>query len=474
MKPGRFEAAVLTLFLLAGVYQLFIPPLIGIADNGDFERTRIPNGLLRIPEETTDQRFNFFHSKFAIVPKKDFGIYYFHSSTHLFVAVARWLNEHFVNRRIFDIRVLAAVYLTCFLLGIYLVLRASCEWKFKWRCLLAVSLLVMFTDTAYTAYFSSFYSEPTALVALPAIVGCTALLIYRRRAAVISLTGYFIAATVLVTAKPMYVPFAAIFIPFGIYLARLTAFRYRYVLAAALSCGLLALGVWYQSFTPEWLRMKASYIAIFSNLLQDSPDPGADLTALNLKPEWIRYIGSTPYDDDSPAVIDPAFPAEFSKRVRTLTIPKFLLTHPAQLYRVATDIAPQFVITEPDYAGYYEESSGKPALSQPVAVWSSIRAHIFPARLWLLILYFVSGVMALVAGFRRNIREDQRAVLFLYGLLVAYGAITFVVPLFTMASIDTRYSAGFVQALDFSMILAAGMALRQLGLIIQPASMPNE
>jgi hypothetical protein len=109
-----------------------------------------------------------------------------------------------------------------------------------------------------------------------------------------------------------------------------------------------------------------------------------------------------------------------------------------------------------------------------VAVWSSIRAQIFPARLWLLILYFVSGVMALVAGFRRNIREDQRAVLFLYGLLVAYGAITFVVPLFTMASIDTRYSAGFVQALDFSMILATGMALRQLGLIIQPASMPNE
>jgi hypothetical protein len=99
MKPGRFEIAVLTLFLLIGVYQLFIPPLIGIADNGDFERMRIPNGISRIPSEATDQRFSYVISKFAIVPKPDVGIYYYHSSTHLFVAAARWLNVHLISER---------------------------------------------------------------------------------------------------------------------------------------------------------------------------------------------------------------------------------------------------------------------------------------------------------------------------------------------------------------------------------------
>ena len=474
MKAGRFEAAVLTLFLLSGAYQLFIPPLIGIADNGDFERMRIPNGLMRIPDETTDQRFDFFHSKFAIVPKKDYGIYYFHSSTHLFVSAARWLNEHFIDRGIFDVRMLGAVYLACFLLGIYLLLRASCEWQFKWRCLFAVSLLVLFTDVAYSAYFNSFYSEPTALIALPLIVGSSVLLIYRRKAAPVWLTLYFIAATIMVTAKPMYVPYAAIFVPFGIYLARLGAFRFRYVLAGVLSCGLLALGIWYQSFTPEWLRMKASYIAIFGTLLQDSQNPAVDAAAMNLKPEWIRYIGSTPYDTDSPVVVDPAFVQDFSRRVQTMTIPKFLVTHPAELYKVAADIAPQMVITEPDYAGYYEQSSGKPALSKPAAIWSSVRAHLFPAKLWLLILYFASGAAALVAAFRRNISELGRALLLLYTLLVAFAAITYAVPLFVMASIDTRYSAPFVQAFDFSLILAAGMVLWKLGFIIQPASLPNE
>jgi hypothetical protein len=49
-----------------------------------------------------------------------------------------------------------------------------------------------------------------------------------------------------------------------------------------------------------------SYILIFSILLQDSPTLSG-CGGANLKPEWIRYVGSTPYDADSPMVVDPAF-----------------------------------------------------------------------------------------------------------------------------------------------------------------------
>ena len=130
MKPGRFEIAVLTLFLVVGIYQLFIPPLIGIADNGDFARLRYPNGLSRIPAEDHDQRFNYVYSKFAIVPEPEVGIYYFHTSSHLFVGAARWLNILLISREVFDIRVLAALYMICFLLGFYLILIFSRQFAF--------------------------------------------------------------------------------------------------------------------------------------------------------------------------------------------------------------------------------------------------------------------------------------------------------------------------------------------------------
>jgi hypothetical protein len=459
MKPGRFEIVVLALFLVVGIYQLFIPPLIGIADNGDFARLRYPNGLSRIPSEDQDQRFNYFYSKFAIVPEPEVGIYYFHTSSHLFVGAARRLNILLISRDVFDIRVLAALYMICFLLGFYLILIFSRRFAFQWRCLLAAALIGMYTDTAYTAYFNSFYSEPTALAALIIIVGCS-LLLMAGRSGIPALAGYFAAAGLLITAKPMYVPFAALFIPFGIYLTRFVSFKYRYAWTGAVSGALLVLAVGYQAITPEWLRMKASYIAIFSVLLPESPRPESDLLALNLKPEWIRYVGTSPYDADGPVETDAAFRAEFTNRVRTLTIPRFLLARPAQLYRVASDIAPQLVTTLPDYAGYYEESSGKPPRTKPLAPWSSVRAGIFPAPLWLLLIYFVSGVAGFGMSLRKQASEFMHGILLLYSLLVAFSAIIFLVPTVTMASIDTRYSITFVSALDLSLIIAAGLLLQ--------------
>ena len=206
--------------------------------------------------------------------------------------------------------------------------------------------------------------------------------------------------------------------------------------------------------------MKASYIAIFSVLLPESPKPESDLLSLNLKPEWIRYVGTTPYDADGPVETDAAFRTEFTNRVRTLTIPWFLLAHPSQLYRVASRIAPQLVTTLPDYAGYFEESSGKPPRAKPFAPWSNIRAWIFPASLWLVILYFISGVVAFGVSLRRTASEFMRGILLLYSLLVAFGAIIFLVPIVTMASIDTRYSITFVSAFDLSLIIAAGLLLQ--------------
>src|SRR4029078_5894892 len=100
----------------------------------------------------------------------------------------------------------------------------------------------------------------------------------------------------------------------------------------------------------------------------------------------------------------------------------------------------QLVTTLPDYAGYYEESSGKPPRTKSVAPWSSIRARIFPASLWLVILYFVSGVVAFVLGFLVTANEFMRGILLLYSLLVGVDAIIFLVAIGPMALLSKRCS----------------------------------
>ena len=62
-------------------------------------------------------------------------------------------------------------------------------------------MFCIFTDIAYTAYFNSFYSEPTAFVALLIIAGSSLLLMSRHRAGWILLAAYFVAAAVLTEAE---------------------------------------------------------------------------------------------------------------------------------------------------------------------------------------------------------------------------------------------------------------------------------
>src|SRR5262245_46484675 len=124
MKPQRLEIAVLTIFVAVVGYQLFLPPIIGIADNGDFIRLLLPAGLRQIPTEFFDNYFHFFNSEYHIVARPtDYDG--FKSSSVLLVRAARWINIRLFSEVVFDVRVLGALHLFLFLVGVYLVLVSS-------------------------------------------------------------------------------------------------------------------------------------------------------------------------------------------------------------------------------------------------------------------------------------------------------------------------------------------------------------
>ena len=445
---------MLALFAIVIGYQLFVEPLLGIADNGDFPRLLQPARLVEQTIEYNDRYFHYFNSRYSIAPWQG-GLPAYKSSSILFADLARVLNVAFVDDAVFDVRVLAAVYLLCFLAGIHLILVSSRSLSSRWRMALAAGLLVMFTDPAYTAYFNSFYSEPTVLVCLVLMVGCSLLLVTGQTSSWMALAGYVLAAAVLITAKPMFVACALVVAPHGLYLSRLTAVKSRSWLSGGLACGLLLLAAWYYTQTPERLRASTHYIAVFSVLLRQSSAPERDGRELGLKPEWIRYAGTGPYSASSPA-LDSAFHAEFIGRVNTLTVPKFFLRHPGHFHKVVSDVARKVSVTKLAYAGYYEKKTGKPPLTKPPAPWSDVRRWLMPRSIWFFLAYFCSGLLALVLGTRRHIEEPRRGLLLLYGVLTAFCAVVFFVPVLAAAAFDMRYSITFVAAFDGTLILAVG------------------
>ena len=55
-RSGYLDGVLLLLFGLALAIQLFVPPIVGLADNGDFSRVASPLGIFP-PEELGDSAF---------------------------------------------------------------------------------------------------------------------------------------------------------------------------------------------------------------------------------------------------------------------------------------------------------------------------------------------------------------------------------------------------------------------------------
>src|SRR5262249_46588012 len=196
--------------------QLFVPPLVGIADNGDFSRF-FTAGLDHVSIAREDRYFAFFNSRYRIAEARRPGRYL--SSSEIPIRIAREASVTFINDSFFDIRLVGILYTLLLLVGMYLVLLATRHLRTVIRVISACFMLLVLTDACYVSSFNSFYSEPTAFVFFIATAGC-ALVGIADKPSVWVLFAYFAASAALVTCKPMYAPFALLFAALGVYISR--------------------------------------------------------------------------------------------------------------------------------------------------------------------------------------------------------------------------------------------------------------
>ena len=192
-------AAALLAALLALSSLLIRPPVVGLADNGDYIRVMGYAGFDHSTEAWNDRYLSFLRTTYRVLPIGWFRSGYLSSETLLALA-ARLAVRH---GDLFDLRALAAIHVGLLLLGIALLLRACRELEPAAQILGALLLVFFFTDVGYAAPFNSFYSQTASLLFLMLTAGVAADAIRRggldgpwRTAA------YFLCAAAYVTSKP--------------------------------------------------------------------------------------------------------------------------------------------------------------------------------------------------------------------------------------------------------------------------------
>ncbi len=332
--------------------QLMLPPVPGVADNGDFGKLLGRFGL------GSGQTFVYANTKlfYGDVNRYRSG---FTSSEMLLIEPAVAISRAVSRDGLFDLRIMGAVHASLFLLAVFLFA------PMVESAVTGVVALLLFCDFLYAGFFNSFYMDASTY--LFTILSAVFYLRAMRSRGVGDSLGLWICMILALLSKSQYAamgPWFAMLFWTGRHF--LTGGR-KAVAGAAAVLLLLATAVSYRSLAPAGYAERNVFTVIFSQILPASPDPASAMAELGLDGSYRQWIGLQAYSPGVP-LDDPAFQADFRRRISFGKVARFYLRHPSDAWRaLVTSLDEAGSFRSP--LGNYDSGSGKP----PAAKYTSFQ-----------------------------------------------------------------------------------------------------
>ena len=156
-SPGLAALTGAALVLAMAVFTLFIPPYVGVADDGSLNGILLGTGLGYRGQDLSFPTGAYFIRVYLHSTYQPEGI----SVHRLIIRLAMWVDDQFTHDNLFDIRFLAAVYTLLYLPAVYLTLRGiAARVKVAAEATFLVIIgAVILGDAAMVSYFNSLYPE---------------------------------------------------------------------------------------------------------------------------------------------------------------------------------------------------------------------------------------------------------------------------------------------------------------------------
>lgn len=380
-------------FLLAVAilsFQLFVPPVIGLADNGDFSKM-IGRFALRAPVEFENA---YATTKYTFSPSYWY-LSGFWSCETLLLIPAVWINSTVFGDGIFDLRCAGVVHAALFLLALYLILPLIRGLSLVRGVLILGLLIVIFEDVMYVSFLNSFYMDVAAYLFL--LLSLVFYLRARRWQRPVDAILCLVCSVLLITSKTQHcllgLPIAVLFV-WNAPLLFPAKPRLWATASVAIILGSILLS-WKSS--PADYAATPTYNVIFYEVLPHSKDIPQDLKELGLDESYAQYAGTHSYSPGSP-MENPEFVRTFAARTSHLRLVWFFARHPARAWRAIrtglNDAGRQRPIL-----GNYDKSAGLPpfAESHAFAAWSRLKGALFDQHGTSYFFYFVALVLAVCA-----------------------------------------------------------------------------
>lgn len=398
MRSLRWAVLVTAAAILG--WQLFVPQVVGLADQGDYARVigRFGYGPA---DKSPPYYIAFVPRKF--VPDPGFRVPDLEhvESEYLFAGAAVLVNKLFSKDGTLDIEVIGLVHALAFLAAFARLLTVTTGLRaapFVW-----IASLLILADVGYVAYWNSFYSEPASCIFFLLLVSETITIIGSGEVSVASISRWSLWAVLFIGAKFQNFPFTLLLVPLAIRFGWQSKRRLARYVSIAGAAAILIVALINVSWFPKPLRTASTYNALFLGILPESKTPVADLAWFHMEPQLARYSGTGSW---SPGT---AFPDLFQRGIlgRELTpasVARFWIAHPTRMWRRAKAVLPIAFSLRPEWCGNFERVAGKPpgARSMSFALWSTFHKQVITrVGKFLIVLLFSSPLAAIAAWIAR-------------------------------------------------------------------------
>lgn len=172
-RPKHLALMVVLVIAITASITLFVPPYLGLSNDGSFAAVLADTGLSRLDPSDTGAFFNYYERVYNV------GSSALPTGTtpliqRILVRTAVVIDELVTHDGLFDMRFLAAIYLLVYILLLIPMLskllgrvKVYSEGLF-----IAVFAVLIFGDTAMITRFASFYTQPIELILMVALANC--------------------------------------------------------------------------------------------------------------------------------------------------------------------------------------------------------------------------------------------------------------------------------------------------------------
>jgi hypothetical protein len=436
-------------------YQILVPPIVGLANSGDFSKV---TGVFDITTASENENA-WIATRYEFNPKTHYWAG-FYSSEHLIMAASVAANTVLSKGGDFDLRSIGLIHGALFLLPLYLLWTLLDDAPRALRLATCGAALFAFTDVMYVSYLNSFYMDVAAWL----FISIAAMLYLRllRGGAALDAVLFIVCCAMAITSKAQHGIL-------GFWLAPLIlAACYprwpehrKWIVAAAVFMMLLA-AVWIAKSAPPSYASRGVFTMVFYRILPHSKNVDQTLRALGLDESYRRYIGMHSFAEGSP-MSDASFVEHFRGRISYGSLLWFYLMHPRDAY-TALRFSLNEAGTQRPNLGNFGVGTGYPRFhaSRAFAFWSDLKRWAFNERgsRYLFALLGLSGLVAvLLLAQRRSLPDGAIAG----GMVLVGMAFTamFVASLADAVDVPRHHLLFYVLS-DMLVILLVHLAVRAL------------